>query len=158
MTHLNALPHPALSPADTRLLQATAGQAGISLACAGAALAADLPAECLLYGPTHAVWQEFLLPQGWGTAMSPPRSVILLSLTVAALLRLNAGPRPLWRGALCVTGLLFTAGQFAEPYTRVALLDVRGHDHLHQLLMVTFIGGVTSLFVLGVQALFARRP
>lgn len=157
MTH-NALPHPALFPADTRLLQATAVQAGVSLACAGAALAADLPAECLLCAPTHAVWQEFLLPQGWGTAMSPPLSMILLSLTVAALLRLNAGPRPLWRGALCVTGLLFTAGQLAEPYTWVALLDLKGNDHLHQLLMVTFISGAASLFVLGAQALFARRP
>lgn len=149
--------HPTPTPADMALIRSATAQIIFSLIGAWAAIDTALPPECLICRPTHPVLQEFLRPQGWGTAMSPPLLTILLTLAATALLRAKRGPLNLWRGALALTGVLFTARQLAEPYTWVALLEPAAYSHLHQLVMVTFIAGAATLGVLGVRALIAGR-
>lgn len=155
---MTTLIHSAHRPeASDRLLGLAAfTHASIASLAAAVSIQAGLPAEFLGHVPTTTPLLDFVLPTGWGTAMAPPLSAVLLLVLLGTMLLRRQGPLLACRIILTVLSTLFIVGILGEPYSYVALSDLSGGNHLHQLLIVAMFVSPVTLFVRAVQAL-ARR-
>lgn len=150
--------HPALhaDSTDVRLARAAHVHAVIATVAAAVSIQAGLPAEFLGHVPTTSPLLDFVLPGGWGTAMAPPLSAVIVLILLGVLLIRRAGPLLAYRIMLTVLAALFMVGILGEPYTFVALSDLSGGDHVHQVMIVAMFVSPSVMLVRAVQALAKR--
>lgn len=129
----------------------------VALVGAAIAIAGNLSAEFMGHIPTTTVVEDFLLPWGWGTGISPPLILILLILTVAGLLIKSVGPLAVWRWLLTIGGALFAVGQLGEPHAYQILTAGDDFTLLHAIIIVAMIVTPLVMTLVGLRAIWAAR-
>jgi len=128
---------------------------GVALVGAAAAISSNMAAEFMGRIPNATVMEDFLLPWGWGTGMSPPAILMIVTLAVGGSLLQGVGPLKAWRWLLTIGGFLFAVGQLGEPHT-YKILNGDLFDFPYVLIIPAMVAVPLTMAIVGVRAIIAE--